>query len=110
MTTKEVSTKIVIFMTPWVGGFLLLRCGQISYIVKIHYFFKNLLLYSQAQIRQTVGIYIYDVQGRLHQTFKFHNPQGRDSCDIGRGHLLDIVKRIISLRIFSLHSGIDQTN
>ena len=47
MMTKERSTKIVNFMTPW-AGVLALGCGHISHIVKIHYFFKNLLLYSQA--------------------------------------------------------------
>ena len=35
------------------AGVLVLNLGQISHIVKIHYFFKNLLLYSQAYIKQT---------------------------------------------------------
>ena len=47
MMTKGESTKIVNFMTPG-AGVLALECGHISHIVKIHYFFKNLLLYSQA--------------------------------------------------------------
>ena len=57
MIKKEGSTKIVTFMTPGAGstkivtfmtpgaGVLVLGCGN---IVKMHYFFKNLLLYSQA--------------------------------------------------------------
>ena len=45
MISKEESTKIVNFMTPRVG-ILLLGNGQISYIVKMHYFFKNLSLHS----------------------------------------------------------------
>ena len=45
--TKEGSTKIVNFMTPE-AGVLVLGCGHISHKVKIHYFFINLLLYSQA--------------------------------------------------------------
>ena len=45
--TKEGSTKIVNFMTPG-AGVLVLGRGHISHIVKLHYFFKNLLLYSQA--------------------------------------------------------------
>ena len=45
MMTKEGSTKIVNFMTPG-AGVLALGRGHISHIVKIHYFFKNLLLYS----------------------------------------------------------------
>ena len=47
MMTKEGSTKIVNFMTPGVGVLMLGRV-HISHRVKMHYFFKNLLLYSQA--------------------------------------------------------------
>ena len=47
MMTKEGSTKIVNFMTPG-AGVLLLGRGHISHIMKMHYSFKNLLLYSQA--------------------------------------------------------------
>ena len=52
MMTKEGSTKIINFMTPG-AGVLVLGCGHISHIVKMHYFFKNLLLYSCASSRQT---------------------------------------------------------
>ena len=45
MTNKE-SIKIVNFITPG-AGVLVLGCGHIRHIVKIHYFFKN-LLYSYA--------------------------------------------------------------
>ena len=55
MMTKEGSTKIIIFMTPG-AGILLLGCGHISIQSKcINCFFENLLLYSYAQIRQTIG-------------------------------------------------------
>ena len=47
MMIKEGSTNIVNFMTPG-ARVLVLGRGQISHIVKMHYFFKNLLLYSQA--------------------------------------------------------------
>ena len=47
MMTKEGSTKIVNFMTPG-AGVLVLGRGHIRHIVKMHSFFKNLLLYSQA--------------------------------------------------------------
>ena len=47
MMTKEGSTKIVNFMTPGLGVLVLGR-GHISHRVKMHYFFKNFLLYSQA--------------------------------------------------------------
>ena len=46
---KEGSTKIENFMTPG-AGVLALGRGHISHLVKIHYFFKNLLLYSQAYL------------------------------------------------------------
>ena len=47
MMTKEGSTKIINFITPGVGVLVLGR-GHISHRVKMHYFFKNLFLYSQA--------------------------------------------------------------
>ena len=50
--TKERSTKIVNIMTPG-AGVLVLGHGHISHIVKRHYFFKNLLLYSRSWVRQT---------------------------------------------------------
>ena len=53
MMNKEGSTRIVYFMTPR-AGFLVLGRGHIlSHIVKMHYFFKNLLLNSQASLRQS---------------------------------------------------------
>ena len=44
MITKEGSTKIVNIMIPG-AGVLFLGRGHISHIVKLHYFFKNLLIY-----------------------------------------------------------------
>ena len=52
MMTKEGSTKIVHNMIPG-AGILVLRRNHISHIVKMHYFFEKLLLYSEAHIRQT---------------------------------------------------------
>ena len=62
MMTKEGSTKTVIFMTPraWV---LVLGCGHISHIVKMHYFFKNLLFDPFAYIRQTMYIVLMTKEG-----------------------------------------------
>ena len=57
MMTKEGSSKIVNFMTPG-AGVLVLGCGHISHGVKMHYFFKNLLLFSHLYIRQTNHMYI----------------------------------------------------
>ena len=62
MMTKEVSKKIVNFMTPG-AGVLVQGCGHISHIVKLHYFFKNLLLYSQALIRQTKYVVMMTKEG-----------------------------------------------
>ena len=47
MMTKERYIEIVNFITPG-AGVLVLGSGHISHIVKMHYFFKNLLLYPQA--------------------------------------------------------------
>ena len=47
MMNKEGSTKIVNVITPG-AGVLVLGRGHISRIVKMHYSFKNLYLYSQA--------------------------------------------------------------
>ena len=46
MMSKEGATKVINFMTPR-AGILMLWCGHISDIVKMHYFFKN-LLFTQA--------------------------------------------------------------
>ena len=46
MMTKEGSTKIVAFMTPG-ARVLVLGRGHLSHKVKMHYYFKNLLVYSQ---------------------------------------------------------------
>ena len=44
--TKVGSNKIVNFMTPGTGVLVLGR-GHISHVVKMHYFFKNVLLYPK---------------------------------------------------------------
>ena len=62
MMTKEGSTKIVNFMTCG-AGVLVLGRGYISHIVKLHYFFKNILLYSKALIRQTKYLVMMTKEG-----------------------------------------------
>ena len=47
MMTKKGSTKIVNFMTPGSGVGVLGRV-HLSHKVKMHYFFENRLLYTQA--------------------------------------------------------------
>ena len=49
---QDGSTKIVNFMTPG-AGVLVQGRGHISHIVKMYYFFKNLLLYSEPHTIQT---------------------------------------------------------
>ena len=80
MMTKEGSNKIVNFITPRAGVFVL-GCGQISHIVKMHYFFKN-ILYSHAFIRQTeYQVYTSnDDQGRIYKNCKFLDQWCRVSC------------------------------
>ena len=62
MMTKEGSAKIVNFMTPTVGV-LVLECGHISHIVKMHYFLLDFLLYSQAYIKLTKYIVMMTKEG-----------------------------------------------
>ena len=79
MITKKGSTQIVNFMTPG-AGVLALGCGHISHIMKIHYSLKNLLLYSQALVRQTKYKVMMTFKGRVYPNCKFHDPRGKDSC------------------------------
>ena len=62
MMTKEGSTKIINSMTPG-AEVLVLGHGHISHIVKMHFFFKNVLLYSQAWIRQTKYVIMMTKEG-----------------------------------------------
>ena len=83
MMTEEGSTKIVNFMIPGVGV-LVLRCGHISYIIKIH------LLYSQAQIRQTEGIVMMSKEGST-KILDFMTPRA-GILVLGCGQISHIVK------------------
>ena len=68
MITKEGSSKIVYFLVPW-GRFLVLRRDHLSQIVKMHYFVKNLFVYSWAQIRQTENIVVITFNNLQHTDF-----------------------------------------
>ena len=70
MITNEGLTPIINFMTPGVG-ILMLGCGYISHIVKMHYCFKNLSPLLSV-IDQTNYVYSKDDQGRVYQNCKFH--------------------------------------
>ena len=63
----------------------------------MHYFFKNLLLYSQAQIRQTEGIVMMSQEG-FNKIVNFMNPRA-GILVLGWGHVSDEWKYIISLKI-----------
>ena len=89
MMTKEGTTKIVNFMTPG-PGVLVLGCGHKSHIVKLHYFFKNFLLYSQAQIRQTKYVVMMTKEGST-KIVNFMTP-GAGVLVQGRGHISQIAK------------------
>ena len=60
------------------AGVLMLGCGHISHIVKMHYFFKN-LLYSHAQIRQT--------KYKVMMTKEEFTQIGAGVLMLGRGHI-----------------------
>ena len=87
--TKEGSTKTVNFMTLG-AGVLVQGCGHISYIVKMHYFFKNLLLYTQAYIRQTKYVVMMTKKGST-KVVNFMTP-GAGVLVLGHGHIRQIVK------------------
>ena len=89
MMTKEGSTKIVNFMTPGTGV-LVLGHGHISHIVKLHYFFKNLLLDSQALIRQTKYVVMMTKEGSA-KSLNFMT-LGAGVLVLGCGHIRCIVK------------------
>ena len=77
MMVKERSTRIVNFMTPE-ADVLLLWHGHIGHIVKMHIFFEKCSLLRGKD--QTNYVYSNDVQGRVYQNYKFHDPRGRGSC------------------------------
>ena len=81
MIVKEGSTKIVTFMTPF-AGILVLGC---CHIVKMHYFFKNLLLNSQLLIRQTMYIVLMTKEGCI-KFVNFMIPRA-GVLMYGRGHI-----------------------
>ena len=97
MVTEEGSTKIVNFITPEVGV-LVLRCGHM--LVKIHYFFKNLLLYSKAHIRQTEGKVMMSKEGST-KIINFITPR-TGILVLGRCHIVNMqyfFSLVLSIRL-----------
>ena len=84
--TKEGFTKIVNIFTPG-AGVLVLGCGHIRHIVKMHYFFKNPLLYSQLKIRQTmyIPVVLMTKEGST-KIVNFMTP-GAGVLMLGHGHI-----------------------
>ena len=61
----------------------MLECSNISHIVKIHDFFKNLLLYSHAYIRQTK----YKVMMTKERSTQNYMTPWAGVLMLGRGHI-----------------------
>ena len=78
MMTWEGSTKVVNFMIPEAGVIVLRRC-HLSHVVKMPYFIKNLLLYTQSWIRQT-KYKVMMIKEECTKNFNFHDPRARGSC------------------------------
>ena len=89
MMAKEGSSKLENFMTPW-AGVRVLVCGKLSHVVKMHYSFKNLLLYSHAYIRQIMCIVMMTKEG-FTKIITFMTP-GAGVRVIGCGHISIKVK------------------
>ena len=110
MMTKEGSIKIVYCMTPG-AGLLVVGHGHIGHLVKMHYFFKNLPLYSGAWFRQTICVLVMMSKDR-HTTLYNHTYQ-TGVFVLGHGHYNkpSSEKPVPYLLSSSSHHwGMDQTN
>ena len=98
-------------MTPAAGVYVLGRC-HISYIVKMHYFFKNLILSTPRHSSDKLSVYKGNNHGRVYRNCKFYDPQGWCSCArVGHISYRYIIKMHLFLSKFSsLVLGINQTN
>ena len=91
------------------AGILVQGRGHISHIVKMHCFFKNLLLYSQANNRQAKCKVIITKEGFI-KIVNFMTP-GPGVLVQGRGRISYIVKiNHLFKKSSSLLPGTDQTN
>ena len=66
-------------MTPGVVVFVL-RFEHISYVFFIYIISLKILIFSTPRQRPDKLEYSNGVLGGVHQNFKFHDLQGRDSC------------------------------
>ena len=106
MMTKEGFTKIVNFMTPGVGVFVLGR-GHINHTVK--YIISLKIFFQLPGINQTNQACSNHDQGRVYQNCKFHNPWV-GVLVLGRGHISHNETALFLLLSSSLFPGIDQIN
>ena len=72
--TKEESTKVVNFMTPWIWV-VLLRCGHIGHLVKLHFFFSSCKHWGMDQ----TNFYMVMKTKEGLKNYKFYEPRGRGS-------------------------------
>ena len=86
------TTKIVNYMAPGAGA-LVVGCGHINYIVKMHYFFKNLFLYFQAYIRQSKYIVMITKEGYT-KIVNFMTPGAK------RGHISHYSEYVYYLQLY----------
>ena len=100
--TKEGSTHIMNFMTP---GQLFLQngFGHVSLIVKIHYFLKNLYIYSQAKASKTMYIVMVTNEGS-NKIVTFMTPAVAGVLALGCGHISHIVKMHYSFKNLLFYS------
>ena len=106
MMTNEELILIVNFITPGEGVHVP-GCGHISYDMKMHYFFQNLFLYSQAQVRQSQYIVMMTSEEST-KTVRFMTP-GAGVLVPGCGRKSHISKSTISFKSFStLGNGSDK--
>ena len=89
-------------MTPGAGALVQGR-GNISYVVKMHYFFKNLRLYSQAYNRQTKCKVMMTKEGFI-KIVNFMTP-GAGVLVLGRGHISHNVNLHYFFNNLLLYSG-----
>ena len=69
---------------------LVYMAGYISYIMKIDYFFKNLLLFTQAKITQTESIVMMTKEEST-KIVKFYLITPRAGVPVlGRGHIVNM--------------------
>ena len=99
MMSKAESTKIITYLTPRLHA---LGRGYISHIVKMHFSYKNLLLYSQRKIRQTIYVVMRTKEGST-KIVNFMTPRS-GVLALGRGYISHIVKMHFSYKNLLLYS------